>query len=415
MKIYWYTGQNFIDFYSFVDHTQIAAGHLQADGLIHFGHACLSKVTRLPVLYIFPKSSVDVDKFIGCFNTNILDRMEKVFLFYDVGSYHVIGELCVIYTTKVIIIRWIYILDCIADKLDKLNYKNIDIGKLSENEEPDVLCWSLTNNQNTENYTCIYVGTDNQSFFNISMGIKCKKWLLFDITNNTMREMQAMDTKFLMRRSHYIEKCKDAQSLGIVAGTLTSKGYLDIIKHLQELARSRHIKTYIFSIGKINSAKLANFQDVDCFVLVGCSENNLYNSRDFYKPLISVFEAEMALNPAWFNQFPDTYSTDFRELLPEGKLHKSSNEVNNTICDVSLITGKLRFMNDQKDNANDEGEVSKGTLMEGGNNQVSDIDSLNKFQEKTFQGLDMRLGQDLASKVEMGRKGVPMSYNELDF
>lgn len=254
---------------------------------------------------------------------------------------------------------------------------------------------------------------DNQSFFNISMGIKCKKWLLFDITVNTLKEMQPTDTKFLMRRSHYIEKCKDAQSLGIVAGTITSKGYLDIIKHLQELARRRHIKTYIFSVGKINSAKLANFSDVDCFVLVGCSENNLYNSRDFYKPLISVFEAEMALNPAWCNQFPGTYSTDFREVLPEGKLYKASNEVNTITSDVSLITGKLRFLNEQNEETNDQ---NKGAaLMEVGSNQLSEIDSLNKFQERTFQGLDMQLGQHQASKVEKGRKGVAMSYNEIEF
>lgn len=64
---------------------------MQADGLIHFGHACLSKVTRLPVLYIFPKNQVDVDKFIECFSSIIPDKMEKVFIFYDVGSYHVIG------------------------------------------------------------------------------------------------------------------------------------------------------------------------------------------------------------------------------------------------------------------------------------------------------------------------------------
>lgn len=371
---------------------EIAASHMQADGLIHFGHACLSKVTRLPVLYVFPKNQVDVDNFIECFKSNIPDRMEKTFIFYDVGAYHAI--------------------DAIANKLHQLNYINIDIGKLAESEEADILCWSLSNNQNTENYTCIYVGNDNQSFFNISMAIKCKRWLLFDITANSLKEMQPMDTKFLMRRSHYIEKCKDAQTLGIVAGTLTTKGYLNIIKHIQELARKRHIKTYIFAVGKLNSAKLANFSEVDCFVLVGCSENNLYNSREFYKPLISVFEAEMALNPAWVNQFPDTYSTDFREVLPEGKLYRASNECNMVTSDVSLITGKLRYLNDEEAVGNDS---NNGTLMETGRNQLSEIDSLNKFQQRTFQGLEVRLGQDEASKVEKGRKGVAMSYNECDF
>jgi diphthamide biosynthesis protein 2 len=116
-------------------------------------------------------------------------------------------------------------------------------------------------------------------------------------------------------------------------------------------------------VGKINTAKLANFSDVDCFVLVGCSENDLYNSRDFYKPLISVFEVEMALNPAWQNQFPDTYSTDFRQVLQEGKLHKSSHEDFSNSMDVSLVTGKIRsFKIEDEEEARAVG--GEGVLME---------------------------------------------------
>jgi diphthamide biosynthesis protein 2 len=348
------------------------------------------------VLYIFPKNDVNVERFVAQFANTIPDKMEKVFLFYDVGSYHAI--------------------DSIANRLHQQNYMNIDIGKLAENEEADILCWSLKNNQTTDNHTCVYLGHDNQSFFNILMAIKCKKWLLYEIESNTIQEVQAMNTKFLMRRSHFIEKCKDAQTLGIVAATLTTKGYLDIIKHVQELASKRYKKTYIFSVGKVNAAKLANFSDVDVFVLVGCSENNLYNSREFYRPLISVFEAEMALNPAWSNQFPDTYSTDFREVLPEGKLYKASNEVSvDNNPDVSLITGKIRCFNVDHEEEDAAAGGGDGTVAErSNNNQLSEIDSLNKLQDRTFIGLDMRLGQDPPSKIEQGRRGIASKY-EVDF
>lgn len=255
----------------------------------------------------------------------------------------------------------------------------------------------------------MFIGHDNQSFFNISMSIKCKKWFLFDIEANSMREVQAMDTKFLMRRSHYVEKCKDAQTLGIVVATLTTKGYLDIIKHIQELAIKRNVKTYIFSVGKVNPAKLANFSDVDCFVLVGCSENNLYNSREFYKPLISVFEAEMALNPAWNHQVPDTYSTDFREVLPEGKLHKSSNEVHSLEPDISLVTGKVRGFRSEADEAS---ESFDGAIAERGKGHVAELSSFSKFSERTFQGLDPALGKNEPAKLEQGRKGIPIKYDE---
>lgn len=257
---------------------------------------------------------------------------------------------------------------------------------------------------------CIFIGHDNQSFFNISMSIKCKKWFLFDIAENSMREIHAMDTKFIMRRSHYVEKCKDAQTLGIVVGTLTTKGYLDIIKHIQELAAKRNVKTYIFSVGKVNPAKLANFSDIDCFVLVGCSENNLYNSRDFYKPLISVFETEMALNPAWNHQVPDTYSTDFREVLPEGKLYRSSHGVQLTDTDISLVTGKVRGYRSEDDASNDG--TFDGAIQERGKNQIAELSSIGKFNDRTFRGLDPALGKDEPAKIEQGRKGIPIKYED---
>lgn len=305
-----------------------------------------------------------------------------------------------------------YVLDAIANKLHQLNYINIEIGKLAEDgSEPDILCWSIKNNQNTENCVCIFIGHDNQSFFNISMSIKCKRWLLFDIEAYTMKEIRAMDTKFLKKRSYYVEKCKDAQSLGIVVGTLTTKGYLDIIKHIQELATKRNVKTYIFSVGKVNPAKLANFSDVDCFVLVGCSENNLYNSRDFYKPLISVFEAEMALNPAWNHQFPDTYSTDFREVLPEGKLYRSSNEAQMMESDISLVTGKVRGYRSDADGASYDGNFD-GAIQERGKSHIAELNSFTKFQDRTFRGLDPALGKNEPAKLEQGRKGLPIKYDE---
>lgn len=306
-------------------------------------------------------------------------------------------------------------LDMIANKLNHLNYINIEIGKLAEDGiEPDVLCWSIKNNQNTESCVCVYVGRDNQSFFNISMSLKCKKWLLFETNSSQMREVQPLDTKWLKRRYYYIEKCKDAQTLGIVVGTLTSKGYLDVIKHVQELARKRGIKTYIFSVGKVNPAKLANFTEIDCFVLIGCSENNLYTSRDFYKPLISIFEVEMALNPAWHMQIPESYSNDFREILPEGKLYKSSSGMPSSMMenDISLVTGKVRQMRTIDDECASNDDINYGVMQERNKNQIIGMATLNKFQDRTFQGLDPAMGKDEPSKITQGRKGIPIKYED---
>lgn len=71
---------------------EIAAAHVNADSIIHFGHACLSRVTRLPVLYVFPIFEFSSEHFVTALNGLILDKSEKVSLFYDVGYFHALGE-----------------------------------------------------------------------------------------------------------------------------------------------------------------------------------------------------------------------------------------------------------------------------------------------------------------------------------
>jgi diphthamide biosynthesis protein 2 len=286
------------------------------------------------------------------------------------------------------------------------------VGRLAlEGIEPDILCWSIENVKTIESSACVYIGSDNQSFFNLSMSIK-SGWQLFDPQSNEkcLKEIAPLDTRWLRRRMFCVEKCKDAQSIGIVVGTLTTKGYLDIVERIKTLAKQREIRSYLLSVGKVNPAKLANFMEIDCFVLVGCPENTIYTSRDFYKPLVSVFEIEMALNPAWHSQFPETYCTDFRELLPEGRLFKDSSVAENSEAtrdnDMSLVTGRVRVLNSQKMDF----ESTTLTMAEKSNNELV-ISSADTFTDRSWQGLNPELGKHEPALVQQGRKGIAMKYD----
>lgn len=366
---------------------EIAAAHIKAEAIIHFGHACLSKITRLPVLYIFLKLNFDTDTFIKCIEQTFLDKQESIKIFYDSAYLHKIGTIV---------------------SLTNL-YSNIDIGKLAITCESDILCWSMPN-LDVSNFTCIYIGRDNQSFFNLSTSIKAKVWWLYNPRQNTIDEISPLKTNWMKKRYYYIEKCKDAHSLGIVVGTLSTEGYLNIVKHIQNLSKKHGIRSYIISVGKINPAKLANFAEIDCFVLVGCPENTIYNSRDFYKPLITVFELEMALNPAWHLQLPETYCSDFKEMLPNGKLYRDSNGLDVIENDVSLVSGRIR----NKLNDCDETMQTNGSLelLERGNNDLSVITSSDTFAARSWQGLDPALGKNEPAQIEMGRSGLAMKYSE---
>lgn len=216
----------------------------------------------------------------------------------------------------------------------------------------------------------------------------------------------------MRRRNFYIEKCKDARTLGIVVGTLTAKGYLDLVKHIQSLARHRNIRTYLISVGKVNPAKLANFMEIDCFVLIGCPENNLFTSRDFYKPLLSVFEVEMALNVAWTGELAPNYSVDFRDILPAGRLHREYAGLAAVENDVSLVTGKIRFGQNEEETMLGDGGDGSHALVERKNHQLMSVESSGSLQNRSWAGLDPQLGKTEAVRVEDGRSGLAIKYTE---
>ena len=51
---------------------------------------------------------------------------------------------------------------------------------------------------------------------------------------------------------------------------------------------------YTIAVGKLNVPKMANFLEIDVFVLVACPENSLLDSQEFYKPVVTPFEMEIA-------------------------------------------------------------------------------------------------------------------------
>lgn len=144
--------------------------------------------------------------------------------------------------------------------------------------------------------------------------------------------------------------------------------YLPLIAHLRQLLAHAHKKAYTISVGKLNPAKLANFAEIECFVLVACPENSLVDAKvlsistsfflalsdqsqlerhqDFFRPIVTPFELQLALQPSptWTGE----YVLDFEEVLARGSAKPSSdndeavNEVDPDRPIFSLVTGKYR-------------------------------------------------------------------------
>lgn len=71
---------------------EVAAEHVGADCMVHYGRACLSPSKRLPLMYVFEKASIDVDKFTSVFRELYTDTQARILVLYDVRYTHAIGK-----------------------------------------------------------------------------------------------------------------------------------------------------------------------------------------------------------------------------------------------------------------------------------------------------------------------------------
>lgn len=69
-------------------------------------------------------------------------------------------------------------------------------------------------------------------------------------------------------------------------------------------------------MGRLNPAKLANFDGIECFVLVGCQEGGIVDdAKDFLRPIVTPWEVELALRGMDAGWEPDKWTLDMGKVL----------------------------------------------------------------------------------------------------
>jgi diphthamide biosynthesis protein 2 len=135
--------------------------------------------------------------------------------------------------------------------------------------------------------------------------------------------------------------------------------------------------------------------------MIACPENDLYSNRDFYKPIVYPYELEVALNS---NREPyfTSHVTDYDDLLP-GKRHHCDIEHVKEGTDVSLVTGKIR-----ETKVGHSSEI--GMELEAKKNWALENIGQN-LHDRSWKGLEQKLGETEVKNVEEGRKGIPLQYS----
>ncbi|XP_012521325.1 2-(3-amino-3-carboxypropyl)histidine synthase subunit 2 isoform X1 [Monomorium pharaonis] len=371
---------------------EVTAQHINADGIIHFGHACLSPTARLPVFHVLPRKQLNGTELINEFKRVFSDYMKKIIFFYEVSYAHKIE-----YVYNILKPIYKHLI------LSKLNCtSNVEYTDAKASSASVVLGrnYSLENGYNVQDYEGFFWGEKEKILALLAMSIPVKRWYCF--TNDKISEFEALNTPWLKRRRFLIEKLRDAKVVGIVVATLGIQDYLTAINTVKRILKQKNKKSYLLSVGKINPAKLANFPEIDAFVVITCPENEIFDSRDFFKPILTVYEVELAFNSA--REFCSQYFMDFRQVLPGGEHYVNFKP--SVDSDVSLISSNIRNCEDDTlctDQMNALTVRSSGTVAIG-------KAGAQYLQERSWKGVEQRLGEDPVQPAEIGRTGLAWEY-----
>jgi diphthamide biosynthesis protein 2 len=173
--------------------------------------------------------------------------------------------------------------------------------------------------------------------------------------------------KILQRRYYLIQKAKQCTTFGIIVAHMTPDVQAFVKSIQQYIDQQQTLSYYTFVVGKINPTKLANFPEIECFILVACPEHALLqNERELYPiPIITPYELLVAfgnnnntnINTTNFEWGATPYSTNPNDywtlssamtdlsLTNHGVTNSSSGNNNDKDDDddapyFSLITGK---------------------------------------------------------------------------
>lgn len=384
------------------------ANHVNADALIHFGRTCSSRFqsNSIASLFILPKEYLNVDALCECVTSFVEQKRCNVVLLYDIAFAH--------YADK------------IDDRLSELR-SNISLSRLLVNE--DVNCDTTSSEvENQSNvvkkfgrqyhiefpdgdrelvYIYVISPSSQKNFDNFLFSLPENSFYAYDSSTNSLSEQ--FIPKTIKKTLFQVEKVKQARRIGILVATLEAHLFLDAVQRIKKLCTLKKKKAYIISVGKMNVAKLANFPEIDVFVMISCPEVEITNRKDYFQTIVSMMELELALNDN--HQWSGKFVADFSEFLPDGSEYKPMNENTSNLdeaqADVSLLNNRLIGLT----SVNDQG--SSNAVIQSCNTVLAINESQYDLANRTWTGLQTQITDDIpVSIATAGRKGAPAAGYE---
>lgn len=267
---------------------EIAAEHVDADVVVHYGRSCLSPTSRLPVIHVFTKHELHIDEVLDSFEAEFSDKEAKVVLMADVAYQDHIPEL--------------------YRRVSERGYKALlsttiqhnPLGSIPNRTIMDAHGQEVrldeTDGVNLKDYSVFHVSTPPTALL-LALSSRVASLHIFQTSDSDAYYSPTRTTRALLgRRYAKLLNLTSAGVIGILVNTLSVANYLPSIDAIRKQIATAGKKSYTVVVGKLNPAKLANFAEIEGWVVVGCWESSLVEEdANFYRPVLTPFELEVAL------------------------------------------------------------------------------------------------------------------------
>ncbi|KAM5247903.1 2-(3-amino-3-carboxypropyl)histidine synthase subunit 2 [Ctenodactylus gundi] len=392
----------------------LGAEQAGAQALVHFGPACLSPpASLLPITFVLGQRSVALELCAKAFEAQNPDPTAPVVLLSEPACAHALEALATLLCSRY------------QDLLVSSPALPLPTG--SSCPEPVPLerfgrRFPLAPGRCLEEYGAFYVGSSEASS-DSDLDPDLSRLLLgwapgqpfFSCCPDTgqTQDEGTRAGRLRARRRYLIERARDAQVVGLLVGTLGVARHREALAHLRTLTQAAGKHSYVLALGRPTPAKLANFPEMDIFVLLACPLGALAPqlSSSFFRPILSPCELEAACNPAWPPAGLAPHLTHYADLLPGSPFHvplpSPESELWDT-PDVSLISGELRPPRAWK-SSSDPGcsTLTPRPQLE----LVESSPGASFLSSRSWKGLEPRWGQTPVTEAVNGRRGIAITYD----
>ncbi|CCK70634.1 2-(3-amino-3-carboxypropyl)histidine synthase KNAG_0E03800 [Huiozyma naganishii CBS 8797] len=303
---------------------EVASEHVASDLVVHFGDACLNSIQRLPVVYSFGKPHLDLDVVMDKFLYTYTDKSAKICLMANSSYTFHLKSLYELLTAKGY--TGLVYTD-INSELVNDQVTVLDFAQSQEYNSHNKLLHTLENRHVFGSDTVEPINSDSsfqeQDYHLFHVTVPQDPHLLslttifphvslYDVQNNEVREGPFPS---LMKRYKYMQLARTSSCIGILVNTLSLRNVKETINKLTELIKLNGKKHYLFVVGKPNVAKLANFEPIDIWCILGCNQSGIIIDQinEFYKPIITPYELTLALKDEI--EWTGKWVTDFQKVL----------------------------------------------------------------------------------------------------